>query len=299
MVVDSAGSAYVIGASAGKGTGLDYAELKVNGAGKIAWSVRYAGPEGFDYPNAITIDAARATYITGSSAAGGGFDAATLRVSSTGKKTWVKRLQYGVGLTHGNDIAFVDLGAAGGKCLYLTGATVGGMGSRMNLFVSRLRASDGAPLAEAQVSGGADEVGLKLAVDDAGNAYAVGDIVDAAEVRHALIAKVTAVGTVAWTHEVSIGGATDNAGFQAVAVNAAGTAIYCGGYGRDAGTDELLVVKVAADNTMLWINHSAGTSPGGDNWCRSVLLGPAAVYTVGQWVNAGSGIDALIQAIEP
>ena len=300
MVVDGADGAYVVGASRGTGTGLDYAEIKVNGAGEIVWKVRYAGPAGFDYPNAIAIDAGRNTYLTGLSAGrAGAIAAATLRVSSAGKKTWMKRLQYGVGITHGNDIAFADLGGAGGECLYLTGATMGGMGSRMNLFVSRLRASDGAPLAEAPVDTGGDEVGLKLAVDDAGNAYAVGDIVDAAEVRHALIAKVTSGGAVAWTREVSIGAATDDAGFQAVAVNAAGTAVYCGGYGRNAGGDELLVVKVAADNTMLWMNHSAGTAAGGDNWCRSLLLGPAAVYTVGQRVNAGSGIDALIQAIEP
>ena len=300
MVVDGAGSAYVVGASTGKGTGLDYAEIKVSGAGGIVWKVRYAGPAGFDYPNAIAIDAGRNTYLTGSSAGkAGAFTAATLKVSSAGKRTWVQRLQYGMGITHGNDIAFADLGGAGGKSLYLTGATMGGMGARMNLFVSRLRASDGAPLAEAPVDTGGDEVGFKLAVDGAGDAYAVGDVVDAAEVRHALIAKVTSWGAVAWTREVSIGAATDDAGFQAVAVNAAGTAVYCGGYGRNAGGDELLVVKVAADNTMLWMNHSAGTAAGGDNWCRSLLLGPAAVYTVGQWVNAGSGIDALIQAIEP
>lgn len=93
ITVDGSGNVYVTGAST-SGTGsLDYATIKYNSSGQQQWVVYYDGPSDFDdIPIAITVDASRNVYVTGSSyGAGTSRDYATIKYNSAGQQQWVAR----------------------------------------------------------------------------------------------------------------------------------------------------------------------------------------------------------------
>jgi hypothetical protein len=91
---DSSGNVYVTGQSLGVGTDFDYATVKYDSAGKKQWVRRYNGPgNGEDNANAIAVDGSGNVYVTGQSTGlGTGFDYATVKYDSAGKKQWVARL---------------------------------------------------------------------------------------------------------------------------------------------------------------------------------------------------------------
>ena len=84
--VDGTGNVYVTGASAGSGTGNDYATIKYNSSGVQQWVQRYNGPiSGFDYAYSLALDLTGNIYVTGASAGSGtGNDYATIKYSQTG-----------------------------------------------------------------------------------------------------------------------------------------------------------------------------------------------------------------------
>lgn len=299
MALDGAGTAYVVGPSYGVGTGRDYAALSVRGDGKLRYAVRYAGPGKYDYPNGVAIDSGGNAYVTGTSAGrSGGFAAATLEISHTGHRVWVKRLQYGVGITHGNDVVVKTLG--GHRSIYVAGGDVGGMSTGMNVFVARLQASTGSKQALTIVDdGGNDEVSFKLAVDAAGDAVAVGESTSrATSVTHAFVAKVARAGGELWQRQVWLDAVDNESDFQAVALDAAGN-VYCGGYGVRAGLGpEFIVVSLTGTNTWRWINTSSGSAHE-DDICRALAVRHDAVAAAGQVTRTASGIDGLLKKILP
>jgi hypothetical protein len=298
MAVDSEGTAYVVGTSRGVGTGQDYALIAVRGDGKLKWTYRYAGPAGFDYPNAIAVDGHGSSYVTGSSAgASSSIVAATVKVSHSGSQKWLKRLQYGNGITHGNDIVYKNVG--GDKRVYLTGGAMGLMSTKMNLLVARLAAATGAKVKDAEVDrSGDDDLGEALVVDNAGDAYAVGETVTPPyTVTHALVARVNADASVAWSRELDLVSPENEAAFQCVALS--GGNLFCGGYAVVAGSGpEFLVKSVTTDNDDRWLNTSSGTAFA-DDICRAIVARPGGVYAAGQITRTGSGIDGLLKKIAP
>lgn len=298
MAVDREGTAYVVGTSRGVSTGQDYALIAVRGDGTLKWTYRYAGPVKFDYPNAIALDGQGASYVTGSSdGAGGTIVAATVKVSHTGKQVWLKRLQYGNSITHGNDIVYKSVG--GDKRIYLCGGAMGGMSTKMNLLVARLSATTGAQVKDAEVDrSGGDDLGQALVVDGAGNAYAVGETVTPPHtVSHALVARVNADATVAWSRELNLLSPNNEAAFQCVALSAGN--LFCGGYAVIAGSGpEFLVLSVSTANGDRWLNASSGSSSA-DDICRAIVARAGGIYAAGQVTRTGSGIDGLLKKIAP
>jgi uncharacterized delta-60 repeat protein len=81
VVLDSAGNAYVTGASKGLGGAFDYATIKYDPAGHQQWVVRYEGPaNSYDLARGIAIDGSDNVYVTGNSVGlGTGSDYATIK----------------------------------------------------------------------------------------------------------------------------------------------------------------------------------------------------------------------------
>lgn len=84
--IDASGNIYVTGASAGSGTGNDYALIKYNSSGVQQWVIRYNGPgNGSDYAYSLVLDDSGNVYVTGASVGTGtGNDYATIKYSQTG-----------------------------------------------------------------------------------------------------------------------------------------------------------------------------------------------------------------------
>jgi hypothetical protein len=66
LAVDGQGNVYVLGASAGAGTGEDYSTIKYDANGVKQWEARYNGSANdHDEPNGITLDRWGNVYVTG------------------------------------------------------------------------------------------------------------------------------------------------------------------------------------------------------------------------------------------
>ena len=81
VVLDSAGNAYVTGASEGSRGAFDYATIKYNPSGDQQWVVRYEGPaNSYDLARAIAVDGSDNVYVSGNSVGlGTGSDYATIK----------------------------------------------------------------------------------------------------------------------------------------------------------------------------------------------------------------------------
>lgn len=81
VALDASGNIYVVGASSGIGTGLDYATVRYNSFGDEQWVMRYNGlGNGDDTANSIATDDTGNVYVTGGSYGGAtGLDYATIK----------------------------------------------------------------------------------------------------------------------------------------------------------------------------------------------------------------------------
>ena len=124
LSVDEDGNVYVTGHSAGIGTGLDYATLKLNSVGAIQWVTRYNGPANSgDRASALVIDDDN-VYVTGNSTGvGTGLDYATIKHNrTTGAIEWVSRYN---GAGNDMDIASSITVDNSGN-VYVTGTIISG-----------------------------------------------------------------------------------------------------------------------------------------------------------------------------
>lgn len=116
IVVDGAGGVYVTGDSLGSSTGVDWATLKLNAAGKQLWCKRFSSPgNGEDRVKAIAIDGAGNAYVAGwRRISDSDWDYATLKYGPTGKQLWAKRYNG----TYGFDIPYaIALDGSGNACV--------------------------------------------------------------------------------------------------------------------------------------------------------------------------------------
>ena len=92
LAVDATGNVYVTGWSYGNGTSTDYATIKYNTNGDIAWGRRYNGEaNSSDSARAIAVDASGNVYVTGwAYGSGTNADYATIKYDSSGSEVWVR-----------------------------------------------------------------------------------------------------------------------------------------------------------------------------------------------------------------
>jgi len=123
LAVDMSSNVYVAGASAGNGTGADYATIKYDVNGSQLWVARYNGPtHSEDTASALVMDSAGSIYVTGWSTGNDtSYDYATLKYSNAGKQLWVDRYD---GPASRPDKAYaLALGSSGS--VYVTGRSSG------------------------------------------------------------------------------------------------------------------------------------------------------------------------------
>lgn len=112
------GNIFVTGTS-----GNDYATIKYRAGGRRAWVRRFDGPaSGKDQANALAIGQGNNVVVTGASqGTGGTFDYLTIKYSTTGTPTWVRRFN---AVANGADIARAVTIDTNGN-VYVTGSSRG------------------------------------------------------------------------------------------------------------------------------------------------------------------------------
>ncbi len=291
LALDTGGNAYVVGASRGAGTGLDYVAFRFRADGRPLWTVRYAGSS-WDEGKAIAVDRKRNAYVTGSSNRSGTSSAATLKISPSGKRLWVKRMRVGSGDTHGNAIA---LSRSGGS-VYIGGGAEGSASTKMNMLVTKLSAATGARSWARTIHAEGIDIGLDLSVDRSGNAVCVGDTTAATGVTHGLMARVTAAGSLSWTREMWLETPDNEGHLETVSMSGLGK-VYAGGSAARAGRgDDFLVQHVLTDGSDGWTMWRDGSASARD-WCRDLVLEQSAVYAVGRTTSKTGRGDALLVKI--
>jgi hypothetical protein len=300
LALDSAGAAYVAGATRGVATGQDYLALAVTPAGAVRWAWTYDGPGVRDYATGVAVDGGGDCYVTGSSQGKGGTTApATAKLSRHGTRVWLKRPQYG-DEGHSDAAALVYRRVGGARRLFLTGSSQGLMSTRLNMLVAELNADTGARVHHAIVDGsGGDDGGVALTVDATGNVYAAGwTTLASSNVVHAFVARMSSDGTVPWTDALWLPAGDNEASFEAIDLDAAGNVV-CGGYGVAPGLGpEGLVESYWPTGTRRWVNVSSGSASSVDI-CRAVLANAGGVFAAGQVTRTGSGVDGQFKKIEP
>jgi len=165
IAVDGSGNVYVLGASAGSDSGLDYVTIKYSSAGVVLWTRRYNGPgNGDDHSTAITVASNGNVYVTGySRGSDSSWDGATIAYTSDGVALWTNRYTgafAGAIALDGSDYVYVagGGGSSDGDCLTIAYTTGG-----VPLWTRRYNGP-----------GNLADTAYDIAVDASGNVYVTG-----------------------------------------------------------------------------------------------------------------------------
>lgn len=98
LAVDANGDVFVTGSSPGIGSRYNYATIAYSGSGVPLWTNRYNGPSGYDFPQAMALDAQGNVFVTGNSEGSSGYrNYATVAYSNGGVPLWTNRYEGGYG----------------------------------------------------------------------------------------------------------------------------------------------------------------------------------------------------------
>jgi hypothetical protein len=234
--------------------------------GMAPWT-RQLGTAAHDEPLALRADGAGDVLLTGYTAGGlegntltGLVDAFAVKLAPSGARLWARQIGAASAFTYGYGIGADAAGNA-----YVTGHTNGALpGNTSNglyeLFLTKLDPTGN--VLWTQQHGGTSAVQVAgLAVDGDGNSYVVGwaqgslDGQSNAGAEDVFVVKYDTTGTRLWTRMF---GSASSDYATSIALDASGN-ILVAGYTRgslggtgNAGIDDLFVLKLAPDGTMLW-----------------------------------------------
>jgi subtilisin family serine protease len=173
--VDNWGNVYVTGSSNDAYGLSDFATVKYDSNGNQLWAQRYNGPgNDYDQPQAMAIDNAGNTIVTGSSYGDGpGNDYATVKYATDGSQLWVARYN---GPGNDEDMPH-SLAIDTSGSVYVTGESYG-TGNDSDYATVKYD-SDGAQLWVARYNGPANnyDTANALVLDASGNVYVTGSSV--------------------------------------------------------------------------------------------------------------------------
>ena len=256
--VDAAGSAYIAGRTEGDLGGPNAGETdpylaKYDASGALLWT-RQPGTTSWDDAEGVAVDGDGNVYVaghTGGSLGGplvGADDAFLLKYDPSGTVVWTRQL----GTTMSDIARDVAVDASGG--VYIAGHTHGDLGGAnaggWDVFLAKYDPS-GTLAWTAQVGSAADDWGISLAVDAAGNAYITGgtegDLGGAMGDMDGFLVKFDASGALVWTRQI---GTSEWDRTNGVAVDATGAPHLAGTTeddlgGPSAGSFDAFAIKLS------------------------------------------------------
>jgi uncharacterized delta-60 repeat protein len=253
IAVDRKGNVYVTGWSTGNGSARDFTTIKYDNDGNTEWIRRFNGPGNEDdQATDIAVDDKGNVYVTGfSTGVGTGSDYTTIKYDDDGDQEWVQRFN---GPVNDFDIAnALALDASGN--VYVTG--------RISVIVDE----DGNPADIATIkysTSGVQEwavtyhatsfdVGVAIAVDDAGNVVITGrgGSPDETFFRQIVTIQYNTAGIQQWAQTVRPAFGDDEAEVNDLVLDAAGN-VYITGFIRIGSAMNNITIKYNSNGIEQW-----------------------------------------------
>lgn len=262
-----------------------YTEKRAAADGALIWGVYYDGPaHGQDEAVAVAVDPQNNVIVTGRSVQTGNYDFATIKYNGiNGAVMWERRYN-----SQGNfEDAPRGLAVDSGGNVAVAGYSR--TGSNQCWYVARYAGANGGVVWEKTFDGpdNKDDQAFGVAMNDAGDVYATGTVINANGTYAFHTRKYSAGnGTVLWqkTYNAPTDSYTNPAGIR---VDAAGDAFICGTSELDNFKTTFYTAKYAgADGALLWEKRSPA-EPGDDDLVSAFTLDAG-----GNVIVTGSSEDA-------
>jgi uncharacterized delta-60 repeat protein len=260
VAVDHSGNVLVTGLSWGDGTSEDYATIKYNSNGDVAWVERYHGEGDWaDLALALAVDASGNAYVTGWSWGSGTCeDYLTIKYLPNGDTAWVRRYN---GPGDSTDIAYAVAVDASGNA-YVTGTSYG---SATGLDYATVKyASDGTESWIRRYDGpaGQEDQALVLTLDSDGNVLISGRSTGVGTGLDYATIKYDPPGNELWVERYDALQLDDAA--SAIVSDAWGN-VYVTGTSKSNDTYyDYATLKYYPDGSQAWVRRYSGIGPGWD-----------------------------------
>lgn len=285
--LDGNGNAYVVGASTGTGSFLDYCLVKYNNYGSYQWNFRHNGPaNGDDQAFAIFIDSYHNKYVTGGSeAAGIDDDFCTIKFNSSDLIDWIQRYN---GPGNSNDQA-IAVGTDANGNVYVAGYSVG---TSINYDYCLIKyAPNGTQqwVARYNGPGNGDDKITGMVADYAGYVFVTGYSWNGTDYDYCTI-RYNSNGNTDWIQRYNGTGSGNDETVGLKRDNAGNVFVTGKSVGLGTGYD-LLTVKYSLSGTPLWNKRYNGPGNGEDVGASIATDAFGDVYVAGSSVGNGSNFD--------
>ncbi len=284
LEVDEFGNSYILGNSAGTGTGQDFLVLKYNSAGTQQWFYRHS-KTGNDLATDLHVENPDEIYATGeTNNTGTATDFMTIKVNTNGLFQWEKFYN---GTLNAPDKAFAITGAGGGDVV-VTGASLIGIG---NQDIATVKYSSLGDLRWTKLYNGPAsgfDGGLYVQSDGLNNILVGGYSIGAGTNEDYTLIKYNSAGTQQWVQRF---GGAENDYLEGLFVDPDNN-IYVTG---STNTNQLdyTTIKYRPDGSVDW-NISFNGQIGGPDLAYSIALDNSNnVFITGQSANSGTGDDIV------
>jgi len=259
IAVDYSGNVLVTGLSWGDGTSEDYATIKYNSDGDIAWVKRYNGEGDWaDLALGLAVDASGNVYVTGWSWGSGTYeDYLTIKYLPNGDTAWVRRYN---GPGDSTDIPYAIAVDASGSA-YVTGASYG---SATDLDYATVKyGPDGSELWIERYDGPGNSLDIAhaLALDASGNVIVAGRSSGITTGLDYATIKYDPYGNQLWADRYG-GHQLDDAA-SAVTSDASGNVYVTGTSVAQVTSYDYATLKYYSDGTRAWVKRYSGKGPSG------------------------------------
>jgi uncharacterized delta-60 repeat protein len=276
MVIDGSGNVYVTGWSISGSA--DFATIKYNTVGTVAWIQRYNGTGNLeDAALGIAIDGSGNVFVTGRSVgSSSNFDYVTIKYNSSGVQQWVQRFN---GSGNGNDVAYAIAVDASGN-VYVTGSSTGSSNG-LNYVTVKYNAS-GVQQWISEYIWFNNDIAYDIALGPDGSVYVTGASAGStADDDDIYTVKYSSAGSYIWGNRY-IGPGTNDDVANSIALDNNGN-LYVSGYSVGIGTniDYVLLRYSTSGGNPLTEKRYNGPGNGIDQSLGSVVDGSGCVYLTG------------------
>lgn len=287
--VDTSGNVYITGRSDNGNLNEDIATIKYNSLGQEQWVARYNGPgDTTDASYSMVVDDEGNVYVGGfSNNEKINLDYVVIKYNSSGQQQWVVRYADPGG--YDDDVKSIAIDKSGN--VYVTGSCWNS--TTLDDYVTFKYNSVGEEQWKARYDGPchANDVAVKIAVDNSGNVYVTGYSQDTTSRYDYVTVKYNSEGVQQWTAQY---GGPDKVldTVKDMVVDNSGN-VYVTGYTQDSVFfyEDYATVKYNSEGVQQWVALYDGPAGVSDYTRKMALDSSGNIYVTGKSMNLNNNYD--------